>query len=479
MASSSGRKKWITALLIALAAVTAAGAVLLIVGRRGLSALYDDAAALLSDYGQEHAPSRTVREDGSVLLRLTREDLYWYAGKYGLLEEIRRDLADAGITAAGFRLSDGNLTVFAQHRTWGFLPLSYRASASLTWEDGLALRTEKLSFGNHLTIPRGRWPEVFSRPYVIPASAISPLVRDAYIEGDALILVHEGPVRSLKGSLTPDAQTLHAMGLFGVTSGDSLVEAFVRSHPDREIAAEEIRALLSADDNEAAFRELLSLCGPDSVKALFAGADPLTADMLLAPLLEETQEAVRTREAALAAEQARYEKLLLAVRESYKSGSLMISDTGFISISTGQPFDPASLTALSATATECRIVFLYGSMGGGEFCSRDMPALSEVPRTGKDVPEGLLSPDIAYDLGVTLTSESGVPLLLYRRADDTFVLREIGEAQFVSLLVERANPVIDTDRLSAPSGVIDRPAGEGWSGAVILLEPEAPAVPAP
>ena len=464
-------KKWITVLLIVLAVLLAAGAALLVLGSRGLSARYDDAAALLADYDGSQPPSRSVQEDGSVLLRLTREDLYWYARKYGLLDEIRRDLAEAGVTAAGFRLSDGKLTVFARHRTWGFLPLSYQASVALDWEDGLVLRTEKLSFGNHLTIPRSRWPDIFTRPYVIPAASVSSLVRDAYTEGDALVLVHEGPVRSLKGSLRSDAELLHAMALFGVSADDGLIESFVRSRPGEEIPAEEIRALLSADGREDALLELLTLCTDESVRTLFADADVLTSDMLCSPLLSDTQDRAEALDAALAAEQTKYEKLLLAVRESYKSGSLSISDTGFVSAATGQPLDPASLTTLSATATDCRIVFLYGSQGGGEFCSRDMPVVSDVSRTGKNVMESLLDPGTAYDLGVTLTSDSGIPLLLYRRADDTFVLREIGEAQFVSLLVGHDSPVVDTDLLPEPSGAIERPAGEGWSGAVILLEP--------
>ena len=477
--SPSKGKKWITVLVIVIALLLAAGAVLLVLGSRGLSARYDDAAELLADYDGSQTPSRSVQEDGSVLLRLTREDLYWYARKYGLLEQIRRDLAEAGVTAAGFRLSDGKLTVFARYRTWGFLPLSYQASVALTWENGLVLRTEKLSFGNHLNIPRSRWPDIFSRPYVIPAADVSPLVRDAYNEGDSLVLVHEGLVRSLTGSLRSDAGLLHAMALFSVPSDDDLIESYIRSRPGEEITAEEIRALLSADGREDAFRELLTLCDADSVRSLFIGADALTADMLCSPLLRETESEREERDAALAAEQSKYEKLLLAVRESYKSGSLSISDTGLVSASTGQPLDPASLTALSATATDCRIVFLYGSLGGGEFCSRDMPVVSDVPRTGKKVMKDLLDLDVAYDLGVTLTSDSGIPLLLYRRADDAFVLREIGEALFVSLLVEHANPVLDTDLLPAPSGIIERPAGEGWSGAVILLEPGSETEPPP
>ena len=156
-------KKWILVLGIALGVLLAAGAMLLILGGRGLSARYDDAAALLAEYDSSQSPALTQQPDGSVLVRLTREDLYWYARKYGLLSAVRQDLADAGVTEAGFRLSDGKLTVFVHYRAWGFLPLAYQASAALSWDNGLVLRTEKLSFGNHLTIPRSRWPEIFSR----------------------------------------------------------------------------------------------------------------------------------------------------------------------------------------------------------------------------------------------------------------------------------------------------------------------------
>ena len=108
---------------------------------------------------------------------------------------------------------------------------------------------------------------------------------------------------------------------------------------------------------------------------------------------------------------------------------------------------------------------------GGEYCTRDMPAAGEVTRADKSAMDGLLDPATRYDLGVTLSSEGGVPLLICRRADDTFVLRELDEAQFVSLLVERSNPVLDMAALPAPGEQIERPAGEGWSGAVILTAP--------
>ena len=475
MASSRKKgKKWIWIPLLVLLAALVVGVVLLIVGGRGISARYDDPAALLREYDSAQTPGVTLREDGSALLRLTREDLYWYAQKYGLLDALRQRLADEGITAAGFRLSDGKLTVYARCRVWGFLPLNYQAAADLAWEDGIVLRTQKLSFGSHMTIPRGRWPAIFSRAFVIPAEDISPRLTDAYLDADALVLVHEGLPASLTGTLPVDEEALHAMALFGVHGGgDARIEDFLRTLPDGQLASEVANALLALDDGEDAFARLLSLCQSDAVRALWANEDALTRDMLVSPLLRRADALREERESALAAEQARYEKLLQAVRETYKSGGLAVSETGFVTLATGQNFDPAALTTLSASPTDCRIVFLWSPQGGGEFCSRDMPPASEVLRTDKKAMRDRLDPAVAYDLGVTLTSEGSVPLLLYRRADDTFVLREIGEAVYVSLLVEHSNPVLDMSALPAPGGSIARRAGEGWSGAMILTAPEA------
>ena len=466
--SRSGGKKWIVAVLLVLAAVLAVGAALLIVGGRGLSARYDDISALLISYDIAKAPALTVEGDGVVRIRLTREDIYWYARRYGLLADIRRELKDSGVDSAGFRIADGKLTVFARYRTWGFLPLSYQSSAALGWDGGIALQTEKLSFGNHLTIPRSRWPERFARPYVIGAERISPLVRDAYLDGDALVLVHEGLADSLTGSLRPDAELLHSLDLFALADGaDANVAAFVRAKSGREISPAELREFLAASPGEEAMISLLVLSEPETAQALWADADMLTKDMLCAPLLREVQARREELDRQVAAEKAKYEKLLMAVRESYKSGGLAIAETGFVNRTTGQPYDLSALSLLSVSPTDCRIVFLWGSRGG-EFCSRDMPPVSEIARAEKNAMKDRLNPDTAYDLGVALSTGSGVPLLLYRRADDSFVLREIGQTQFVALLVEPSIPVLDTALLPEAGEEIRLPVSEGWSGAVIL-----------
>jgi hypothetical protein len=172
-------------------------------------------------------------------------------------------------------------------------------------------------------------------------------------------------------------------------------------------------------------------------------------------------------DAYLAGEQNKYEKLLSAVREMYKCGSLAIAENGFVSA--GKMLDPGELTSLPVTATDCRVVFLWSDDPAG-VCREGMPCVDDVPRAGRHVMEELLVPGTVYDLGVVLTSEGDVPLLLHRSADGRFILRQISEGLYVSMLVEHSNPVLCMDELAAPALVLERPAGEGWTGAAIELE---------
>ena len=157
------------------------------------------------------------------------------------------------------------------------------------------------------------------------------------------------------------------------------------------------------------------------------------------------------------------------MREAYKGGALAIGATDFISVSTGEPVTAGGLTALSATDTDSRIVFLYTLRGSRDICLSDMPDLATVPRSGKKVDESRLNLAAAYDLGVVLTSEGDVPLLLHRHRDGSFILRVLSDTDYVSVLVERGIPVLCVDDLPPAAARYRRGAGDGWNGAQILL----------
>ena len=62
-----------------------------------------------------------------------------------------------------------------------------------------------------------------------------------------------------------------------------------------------------------------------------------------------------------------------------------------------------------------------------------------------------LDPEHAYDVGVVLTTDGGVPALLYRRSGGEIVVRELSAEQYVDILVSGGRPLINVDTLPAPA----------------------------
>ncbi len=468
--SPAKRKNWILVLILLLAGIVLVAAVLTLAGGAGLSARYDVAEEVITGYDPSAGAALTMECDGTLTLRLNRADIYWYAGRYGVLEEVRSRLAAAGTPDVGFRLSDGQLTVYARCRTLGLLRLSYRAQCDVSWQDGaLVISPRKVWLGRSFSLPRSRWPSIFSGDLHISLEKVTSSVLDAGTEGDALVLRLEGLRAGLTGQLTADRGLLEERRIFGFSDRDSEAISFMSSLRGEDVPMGEACLLcLDSPDAPAVLTEILACSSPESVPSVWESRDDFVRRIWGKPLSQRAGVLRETMDGELAAEQAKYEKLLFAVREMYKSGALALSENGFVSASSGQSLDPAAITSLSATATDCRVVFLTDLPYSTEITLSDMPCLDDVPRVGKHVMEELLRPGATYDLGVVLSSEGDVPLLLYRRADGSFVLRELEDRVYVNLLMTPAIPIVSMDELPAPAAELARPAGEGWAGAVIL-----------
>lgn len=466
----SNTKRWIAALIALSAVLLLAAAALLLIGGAGLSGRYYDAAAILAGRDESAAPAVVSEGDGRIGVRMNRDDVYWYADRYGLLGELAEDMAQRGVSAGGFRISDGKLTVYARCRVLGGLPLSFRSVMALRWEDALVLTAESVTLGRGVSLPESRWPALFREEWTIPLERISPYIVGARLEGEALVLTHEGLGSTVPDTLPVERGTLDTMDLFGLpyTDDAALGELLLSLEGDLIPVARAREICYAEDDPLAATARLLSFVDQSVLQSLWTDADAFTREVLAQPLLRSVGEVRRVREDALLSEQARYEKLLSAVRESCKSGGLILDETGFVSASTGASLDTGALTNLSG-ALDCRVLFLYSASDENALSTADMPPSGELPRTGKNVLAGALDGETAYDLGVTLTTEAGVPVLLYRRGDGAFVLRQISRDDYVALLVASSVPVLDIDTLTPPAAVYEGGAGEGWSGGAIML----------
>ena len=100
------------------------------------------------------------------------------------------------------------------------------------------------------------------------------------------------------------------------------------------------------------------------------------------------------------------------------------------------------------------MVLLTSGSGSDEVTSADVPVLKSVETRGKRALQDL-DPEHAYDIGIALTTDGGVPALLYRRADGNIVVRELSEETYVQILVSGGRPDFNVDMLPEAAAEID------------------------
>ncbi|MBR6208239.1 MAG: hypothetical protein IKQ69_04505 [Oscillospiraceae bacterium] len=457
------RLYWLTALAALL--LTAAAAMLIyLAGSRGVSADADNPRAILRSYDVSHYNGASLREDGTLEMDLEKADLYWFAREYGLTGPIRDWLgSDGELLSAGFRLSGSTVTISVRRRARGFLPLSYRAEAQVgLWGQILVLDFQKVSLGARIRLPVSQWPSLFRRQLSIDLSGTdlaSELLGAELSEGE-LRLRLAGLTGLRGGTLSRDSRSAAALRLFGL---DQDKDAGLWEE-DKVAARELCRGALDSGDPRAYLAEAMSQCREEDLPVLWEHASSVARRWLWNPLKQEAELRRQEREKRLAERQKPYENLLLAARESYRSGALGICETGFYNPVTGDAVHPGTLSKLGVTAIDSRIVLLTGR----EAAPEEMPDLLSVPRKNWLTMEKDMDWKADVDLGVLLTTEGDVPILLYRRGDGTLVLREVTEELYVSAMVSRTIPAVDLDSLAAVTE-FPGPAGEGFTGAVIAF----------
>lgn len=452
----------------------AAAALLLIIGSRSVSESLDDPAAILDAYDEDTFPGLILREDGSALMRLEKKDMYWFAEKSGLAEDVAQRLhEDQFFSDAGFRVAGGSIVMSLVRRAGGILPLTYRATIRVYLEGGeLCLRTEKVTLGSRTTLRTERWPAVFRRELRLDLTKteLPGKLCSAELVGSALELTLKGLWTDAEGSLTPDASVTHAMRMFG-SSPDTLQETIrilLGAREGQLSASEAMNLALESGRAREAVPQIIALCTVGSVADLRKSDGELCSAWLWEPLEQAAASYRKGLETFLSGRQKEYEKLLFSVRELYRSGSLGISSTGFYSPGSGEAVHPGTLSRLDVTATDSRIVFLTSQTG--EVGLEDMPAMLDVPRRDWITMDRDLDWRMDVDLGVMLTTEGGVPILLYRRGDGTLVFRQVTDSVFVAAMVSRPIPQVDVDALEETEET-RRISGESFSGAALGLLP--------
>ncbi len=469
------KHRWLLWLILPLLLIAGgAAALVFLLGNSGLSARYDDIDSILAGYDRSGFASFTRNRDGTASLHLEKEDLYYLLKNRALCPELEEALAsDSELRRFGVRLQDGELRVYLSRKGPAGIPLSYKVGVRTLREGrALILRPESVVLGTRIRLPESRWPEPLRQEYRLDLSGLDggEEITGLALNGSEVTV----ELRGLRGvdarGLSADGELVAAMDFLGMPREAREMYERLRSSADGAFPSEELLSLLpQADDAAEMLSDWLVWASPDSLSTLWRGQSDFARERIWAPILERTAEKQQALTQFLAGEQAKYERLLFALREMYRGGALKMEDNGFRNAA-GERVDPSTLSKLDVTPTDSRIVFLFDASDSGEILAEDMPTLENVPRVDWRTAK-LADTGLQPDVGVVLTTEGGVPVLLHLRADGALAFRELTEGDYVAVLVTHNIPRLDVADLPAPAGEYARSAGEGWTGAVLLPLP--------
>lgn len=463
-----------------LAAVTAA-IILRYVAVESPSKRYDDVEKILSQYDPGDFRGVTIDPDGGLRVRLEKNDIYWYASEYGIFERFERRLAALEETSGweirrrGFQVEGDQvvLQLYAARR----LPAYFRVTCDVECQGTvMTLRPVEVAISGYLELPEERWPSLLPREGFrldFAELGVSRCLRRVSTEGNALVLEGDGISQALSGQLMLDMSRLRALEAYGCERVDTwgMYSWAIDLGTDKVPMAEAHQRMLASGDAAGAMADLLSCCTGLSRMEMFSGWDRFTLEFAAVAVSDAAEQRQEQLKRYIAAEQWKYEKLLTSIREMYKSGTLCLGEKGLYVTQTKELFDASSLTmSLNITALDSRPVLLYTDRGGAQgIRTTDMPRLGEVGRLNERCVKEL-DLDRVYDVGMLLTTESGIMALVHYRNDNTFVLRQVSETVYTRLLMAKGIPALNVDELYTPEERSSTPGVDPTSPYEILLK---------
>lgn len=442
-------RRWIPWVTIPVGACVLVVLILILAGRSARDRT-DDIPSLLEAYEPENFTGLHMGADGSVELRLKKNDIYWFVTEYGLLKNIEEDYGlriSSGQDRFGFRINDGEVRLYVLREKAGFIPVSYEIRTSCASVGTvLTLTVREVILDNAVSMPENWWPLELRKSYTydFAESDLTDDITHVSVDDDYLLIRSTG-LANTAGELCMDESVVGQLRYYGMGNQDTygiyrwLLEQETETVPVG-LAMEQIQ---SSGDALNAMCDLLSACTEDSRETIFAERSPFVQSFIGAPLMGAAVERRSQLDSYFASEHSRYEKLLTSVREMYRAGRLLVTETGWQLAADKTELQLGELSGLSATNADARIVFLEADVEyGSEISTGDMPLLQDIPRADSAVIRDM-DREKAYDLGVVLSTEGGVPVLLHFRQDGSFCMSDITNDQYIALLVAKRNPVIN------------------------------------
>ncbi len=388
-----------------------------------------------------YAGEAVYLSSGDVEFSLDTEDLYWLIDEYELMDSL--NLPGVACTDFAVEIGDDALTLYADMKLLGFLPVPLKAELSVRTGDALYLSVESVRIGKWIEVPIEKLMEYgLESEYEI---AFDDLLEDTQIRSvrfeNGRIVIVVPFLDDFSRKIGPD-MTADTLLLYGAEADGAIQSASAcyraEKVADRIQIIEEYAA--AAQQPVEAMARLLALSDADAAAKAVKSLNPMAAHFLL-PVSIENVSAYRAAYIETIADYNRkLETLLGTVREKYKALEIELTRSAFLDVATGEPLSLSALCPqLGLTDEQFHPVLLIATEPLKAPLTTDLPQFSEVPKSrGLKLDETL--DYMSYDIGVMLAMPDGSTALLYDSSTGEMVVHCLPEATAESIFAEYSVP---------------------------------------
>jgi len=400
---------------------------------------YDPAARYVGD--------AVYLQNGDVELPLAANDLYWLADAYDMLDSVK--IPGASCKNYAVEIGDNTLTLYANGKLFGFLPVPLKVVLSVKIDRALDLTVTGVHLGKWFEIPVEKLAQYGVESHY--RIALDGMLTNAQIQSmrveEGRVVVVVPYVEEFSSQVEPD-MTADTLLLYGAGADEAVqcASACYRAAGGDERSELVFSCVTGSQKPVEAMARLLALCDADLAARILGASDLFTAHFLLPVTSEEVSDYREEYDLAIANYNRGLETLLGALREKYKALAIELTRNAYVDVATEEPLSLAALSPqLGLSDDQCHPVLLIATETQRAASTADMPQFSEIPKSN-GLKLDMALDYMSYDIGAMLQLPDGSKAMLYLASTGEMVIQCLPQATAERTFTEyRAPKLLNLD----------------------------------
>ncbi|MCE5189457.1 MAG: hypothetical protein LLF75_09815 [Eubacteriales bacterium] len=399
------------------------------------------------DYHAPYAGEAIYRASGDVEIPLAAEDLYWLIDEYRLLDDL--GIPDLACRKIAVEIGDSALTIYANIRYKGFLPLPLRADLSIQTNGGLKIDVVGIHVGKWINLPAEQLAKYGVETHY--SVLLKDLLRDSSITSiafkDGKIVATAPFLTEFSESAIPD-MTADTLLLYGAEADGAIDQASACYRAETiGIRERSIRDYVAGAPNPVvAMMRLLALCDTTNAEQTIQEQDAFRTHFFLPASAEDISAYRETYLERIVSENRKLETLLTAVREKYKALEIRLTRDAYVDTVTNEALSLAALCpAIGLDNSQCHPILLLATEPQKAPYTADLQPFSQIPKS-PGLKLDMTQDYLRNDIGVMLVLPGGSTAMLYYTVASELMVQCLPQETAASLFEEyRAPKVLNLD----------------------------------